>query len=58
MMIEEYNSIFEVFVGAKHGGEAPDTHANWEKAMKEELPKHLDMLEVKTTESGFSGSKM
>ena len=58
MMIEEYNSIFEVFVGAKHGGEAPDTHANWEKAMKEELPKHLAMLESKITESGFFGSKM
>ena len=58
MMMAESNDIYEVFMGAKHRGEAPDSEANWEKAMTEELPKHLAMLEGKITESGFFGSKM
>ena len=36
MMMEESNDISNLYVAAKYRGEAPDTHANWEKVMKEE----------------------
>ena len=58
MMMEESNDISNLYVAAKYRGEAPDTHANWEKAIKEDVPKHLTALEGKITESGFFGSKM
>ena len=58
MMLEEHNDIFEQFVAAKYRHAKPDSHEAWDKCVKEDVPKHLAMLEGKVTASGFFGSKM
>jgi len=58
MMLEEHNDIFNCLISAKYKHAAPDSQEAWDKCVKEDMPKHLTMLEGKVTESGFFGSKM
>mmetsp|Transcript_19030 Transcript_19030/g.32285 ORF Transcript_19030/g.32285 Transcript_19030/m.32285 type:complete len:219 (-) Transcript_19030:166-822(-) len=54
MMIEEHNDIFALFGKAKGLNSAE----GWDACVKEDIPKHLAMLEGKITASGFFGSTL
>ena len=58
MMLEEHNDIFDAFVAAKYRHVNPDSEEAWNKCIREDVPKHLAVLESKISASGFFGSKL